>query len=332
MPKLSIIVPIYNGEKYLKKCLDSILAQTYTDFELILVDDGSKDNSLEICREYERLDSRVVVFHKENAGLVAARKSGVSIASGEYIGFVDCDDFINEDMYSQLMGSALSNHADITVSELIVDYSDHSVRPSNLIPSGYYEGIAVSNEIIPKMLTHSGFMNFGIIPGVVVKVFKKEILENALPKVPDIITNGEDVAITAHSFVLAQSVSVIESAAYHYIQYDDSMIHKFNPNRFEHVCNLYNCLINVDNEDYQKQIPLYMSWLIWGVVAECIKKSGYGKQDIRNYVSNILNNEITRKCLNSASRRGLPFKDKIKLFLMKHKMIDLLVVLVGGKR
>ena len=103
MFSLSIIVPIYNGERYLRKCIDSILSQTYTDFELILVDDGSKDSSLEICREYEKNDSRVVVFHKENAGLVAARKSGVSIAKGEYIGFVDCDDYIDDDMYSQLM-------------------------------------------------------------------------------------------------------------------------------------------------------------------------------------------------------------------------------------
>lgn len=323
-------MPIYNGERYLKRCIESILAQTYTDFELILVDDGSQDGSLEICREYERMDSRVVVFHKENAGLVAARKSGVSISSGEYIGFVDCDDFIDKDMYSQLMESALSTHADITVSELVVDYSDHSVHLSNSIPVGYYDEIAVKNEIIPQMLTHSGFLNFGIIPGVVVKVFKKDILERALPKVPDNITIGEDVAITALSFALAKSASVIDSAAYHYVQYDDSMIHKFNPKRFDCVKNLYDCIVSVENESYKKQIPLYMSWMIFGVIAECIKSSGYNRKNTKKYIAAILNDDISRKCIGIADASNLSFKDKTKVFLMKHKMVKLLTVLIRG--
>ena len=93
-PKLSIIVPVYNVEQYLDKCIKSILNQTFKDFELILVDDGSIDNSGEICDEYAKKDSRVKVIHKKNGGLAAARNTGLIIARGDYVGFVDSDDWI----------------------------------------------------------------------------------------------------------------------------------------------------------------------------------------------------------------------------------------------
>lgn len=99
MPTISIIVPVYNVEAYLCRCIDSILAQTFTDFELILVDDGSPDNCSSICDEYAKKDSRIVVVHKENGGLSDARNTGLDIAKGEYIGFVDSDDFIHPQTY-----------------------------------------------------------------------------------------------------------------------------------------------------------------------------------------------------------------------------------------
>lgn len=101
-PEISIIVPVYKVEKYLKKCVDSILNQTFKDFELILVDDGSPDNCGKICDEYAHKDSRVKVIHKENGGLSSARNAGLDIAQGEYIGFVDSDDWIEPDMYEIL--------------------------------------------------------------------------------------------------------------------------------------------------------------------------------------------------------------------------------------
>ncbi|MDT6814838.1 glycosyltransferase, partial [Enterococcus faecium] len=97
MCEISIIVPVYKVEKYLRKCVDSILAQTFTDFEVILVDDGSPDNSGKICDEYAEKDNRVRVIHKENGGLSSARNAGIDVARGKYLGFVDSDDYIDED-------------------------------------------------------------------------------------------------------------------------------------------------------------------------------------------------------------------------------------------
>lgn len=114
MPKISIIVPIYNVEDYLPRCIDSILAQTFSDFELILVDDGSPDNCGEICDEYAKKDDRIVVIHKENGGLADARNAGIAVAKGEYFGFIDSDDWIDPNMYQVLYNIATKNDADIS--------------------------------------------------------------------------------------------------------------------------------------------------------------------------------------------------------------------------
>ena len=115
MPKISIIVPVYNVEKYLRKCVDSILNQTFKDFELILVDDGSTDSSGKICDEYNLKDNRIKVIHKENGGLSSARNAGLDIAQGEYIGFVDSDDWIELDMYEELYKICKENDADVGI-------------------------------------------------------------------------------------------------------------------------------------------------------------------------------------------------------------------------
>ncbi|MVN22043.1 glycosyltransferase [Mucilaginibacter arboris] len=113
--KLSIIVPVYNKSKYINRCIQSILSQTFTDFELILVNDGSTDDSGDRCNFYAILDSRVVVIHQNNHGVSAARNAGLNIARGTYIGFVDCDDEIDPDMYSTLINTAKHYDADISI-------------------------------------------------------------------------------------------------------------------------------------------------------------------------------------------------------------------------
>lgn len=113
MPIISIIVPVYNVEKYLDRCVESILNQTFTDFQLILVDDGSKDKSPAICNRWSQKDKRIKVIHKENAGASAARNEGLKHATGEYVGFVDADDWIARDMYQYLFHLITRHHADV---------------------------------------------------------------------------------------------------------------------------------------------------------------------------------------------------------------------------
>lgn len=123
MPEISIIVPVYNVEKYLKKCIDSIISQTYKNIEIILIDDGSTDKSGEICDEYASNDNRIIVVHKENGGLSSARNAGIDMAQGKYLGFVDSDDYIEKDMYETLYKNLVDNDADISVCGIFNCYN-----------------------------------------------------------------------------------------------------------------------------------------------------------------------------------------------------------------
>ena len=115
MELISVIVPVYKVEKYLRECVDSILAQTYTNLEIILVDDGSPDNCGKICDEYAQNDSRIKVIHQENGGLSAARNAGLDIATGKYIGFVDSDDYAELNMFEELHKRIIENNADLSI-------------------------------------------------------------------------------------------------------------------------------------------------------------------------------------------------------------------------
>ena len=119
MPKVSIIVPVYNVEKYLSKCLDNLINQTLKDIEIICVNDGSKDSSAEILEKYAQKDKRIVVLNQENAGLSAARNNGMDIAKGEYIGFVDSDDWVDPDFYAKLIDAAERHDADVACGSII---------------------------------------------------------------------------------------------------------------------------------------------------------------------------------------------------------------------
>ena len=118
MPKISIIVPVYNVEQYLAECIESIRNQSLTDIEIILVDDGSPDNSGAICDDYARKDDRIRVIHKKNGGLSSARNAGLEVAIGEYIGFVDSDDWVDGEMYEVLYKNAVENQAEIAACNI----------------------------------------------------------------------------------------------------------------------------------------------------------------------------------------------------------------------
>ena len=142
MPLISIIIPVYKVEQFLPKCVDSVLAQTYKNLEIILVDDGSPDNCGKICDEYAKKDARVRVIHQQNKGVSGSRNAGLEIAKGEYIGFVDSDDYIDPDMYEYLYGLITKDNADMAMCNAHEDEGFHSAKlldsPYKLIPVQEY--------------------------------------------------------------------------------------------------------------------------------------------------------------------------------------------------
>ena len=127
MKKISVIVPVYNVERYLKRCIESIINQTYKDLEIILVDDGSTDSSGNICDEYKKIDKRISVIHKKNGGLSDARNEGLKVVTGTYIAFVDSDDFLDLDMYEYMQKNIEKENADIVICGTKIDYDNGKI-------------------------------------------------------------------------------------------------------------------------------------------------------------------------------------------------------------
>lgn len=137
-PIVSVIVPIYNAEQYIDKCLNSLVSQIYKELEIILVDDGSSDGGAELCDKWAKQDGRIRVYHKPNEGLVSARKKGVTEAKGKYVAHVDVDDWIEPEMYEHMVQWAVENNADVVTSGIFRDYKTHSVVEHEGFERGTY--------------------------------------------------------------------------------------------------------------------------------------------------------------------------------------------------
>lgn len=216
---VSVIVPIYNVLEYLEKCISSICCQSYPYLQIILVDDGSTDGSSEICDVYKAKDHRVQVIHKQNGGLVSARKAGLKAARGNYICYVDGDDWIEPDMIGNLYAGMRQTTVGLVISNHFCDANDHNWKVEGKYKSGIYN----TEDLIPTMLYTGVFYEFGIGQFVWAKLFRKDILWDIQMQVDDRITCGEDVAVTYPYILHVQKVCFLEYAGYHYLQRMGSM-------------------------------------------------------------------------------------------------------------
>ena len=231
----SVIVPIYNVEKYLNECIDSILGQTFGDYQLILVDDGSPDNCPAICDDYAKKDNRVLVIHKENQGLVRARETGILAASGKYICWVDGDDFVSKELLEHLYQIIQSyDELDMICFDYNRYYEDRdphlktSNNNNNPTP-GMYDKKRLEQEIYPYMLWDSRkrFVTTLISSSVCYKCFKRELIIAHYCKEPR-LTQGEDTAVVFESLFFANKVFCSDKVLYYYRQLDHSMMHSYD--------------------------------------------------------------------------------------------------------
>lgn len=224
--EVTVIVPIYNVARYLDKCLSSIIGQTYDKLQIILVDDGSTDDSGKICDWYKEQDARVVVIHKANEGLVKARKTGISRATGKYICYVDGDDWIELDLIECLIADMERTEADLVVSGYYCNTEGGSQKIQGRLETGLYD----AGAIIPVMLYTGEFYEFGISQFVWAKLFRKDILWNVQVQVDDRIFCGEDVAVTYPYILQTHKIYHSDYVGYHYRQRMDSMTNRFDVN------------------------------------------------------------------------------------------------------
>jgi len=218
--EVSVIVPVYNAENYIEFCIKSLLQQSENSMEIILVDDGSRDNSLEICRQFERTYSNVHVIHQENAGVTEARYIGILASEGKYISFVDADDWVEAEYVKSMLNEARLYEVDAVLGNLYLNFEQNNeqVKEKNRLRIGLYAGEKLQNELYTNMMWYQSRTDFvfGILQYLPAKLYRKQVIENTLEALDRSIYDAEDVVCTFSLLLDAKRVYVSDTCYYHY--------------------------------------------------------------------------------------------------------------------
>ena len=276
MKKVSIIIPIYNTEKYLEKCLSSVCCQTYKNLEIICINDGSTDRSGEIAEKFAKKDSRIILKHQKNSGESAARNIGLQLASGEYIGFIDCDDWIEEDMYDSLVKELENENADIAVSGWYKDKEYESIRIKN--EKEITEKSFSGEKFLEYLYERDSYREFAYMWD---KLYKRKLFYDENGEMILFDTNlrlGGDVLCLGRIALNVKKAVYLNRAFYHYIQREDSGCHSENISKRIDWLKAYIELINIfyDKRIKEDIIALLKRFLVYhsAVVYEMSYKQG----------------------------------------------------------
>lgn len=319
MAKVSIIVPVYNAEYYLAKCVDSILSQTLTDIELILVDDGSKDSSGHICDDYAARDSRVKVIHQANQGASTARNNGLSAANGDFIGFVDSDDYIHPNMFEEMFTAALCDDCDIAMCDALTVYDDGTTEPDTI---NQLKGNVVlkKEDLSPNLLLEMAGAAWRCI-------YSKKILDFHNIIFPKEMKFSEDRVFNILAFGFSNKITYIKKPFYYRYVNKHSVVHRFHSDYFECFktakIKTEDALESAwDNCDSYKNA--YISQFLQGALMSInnyyYKTSTLSHKDRKKAVVTLCNDSVLQNAIKA--KRNLNLKEK----LIRNKNYNLLIL------
>ncbi len=330
-PLLSVIVPVYNTEKYLEECLESILDQTFVNYEILLVDDGSTDNSGEICDAYAEKYNFIRVIHKKNAGIANTRKTGFLAARGKYISYVDSDKTIDPAMYAHMITQAQTHHADIVLCNILLDMGTKKKIRSNRVKSGFYNKAKLQTQIYPHMLFGGENGTPGVIPSLCNKIIKRNMLEKVLLATEDSISFGEDALCSFPCLLDAERVYVCDEPFYHYRMVETSVTHVYDPqliHKFILLIELLDQAFTQRRFDGKKQMDYYTVRFSLDIIRNELL---YNKQlDLKQrmqVVYHYLEHPRIAQALEQIAPDQFEQNNAIKINLMRKKKITLLFIL-----
>lgn len=328
---VSVIIPVYNCEEYLNECIDSLLCQSYPNIEIILVNDGSKDGSAEICNAYGNLRPNIHVYHQNNQGAAAARKTGLTQASGDYFLFVDADDWVEPDFVQNLVLPALESGADIVSGCLTYSTPEGKSVWKQHLPCGFYGRNQLEQTIFPTMLSAAPYYTAGVSPNMCGKLFKREIALNNISTLDTGLLLGEDGYFTYACLLDCRSICIVSEAEYIYRQNASSATQKFNPKLLEEGTRLkalYGKLSAEKQWESAHQLDEYMAYISSGVVVKMLKAPGIPYREKKQQLSDYVNAVFPHGILRRLDSKNLSLKNKSKLFLVQHRLFFLLWVII----
>lgn len=336
-PLISIIVPVYNVEKYLDRCINSLLAQTYENYEVILIDDGSTDTSGEICDSWKEKDCRIRVVHKKNAGLGYARNSGLELVLGEYVIFVDSDDFVEKEMLEQMLFHLKKTGADTCYCSFQY-YSNEKNRviSKEIVQAGVFSGKDVLLNIIGAEPENK-------------KDSKKEMSVCACLFSAEIIRNNrlkfksereyicEDLPFDIEYLQKAEKVIIIDKPFYNYCINESSLTHRYYPDRIHREIKLYQYVCDALKNVYkEREYELRYSKLFLGRIRNCIiqevKDSNNSVGEIIRNIRDVTKNSVVEQVIREYPIKKGPIKQKVFNICLKYKAALILYLLVLSKR
>lgn len=308
MPKISVIVPVYNSEKVVNRCIDSILKQTYSDFELILINDGSKDKSIDILKDYEKKDLRIRVIDNENNGVSETRNIGINEAKGDYIQFVDSDDYIDEDMLKESLEQLEKNSVDIVMSGIYLDIEKNGVANSST-QTYEYKFANNNTEIVENVLTRLGGT---YINSPINKLYKRSIIKENNIYMNKEIDLGEDLLFNLEYLKHCNSIIFGDKCYYHYcMRAEENLTAKYRDNKLDLMKILYDkCMeflnkYEASGEKIRELNSIYIKWMYSAFIDLHNKSCPYKYKDKIKFIKKYTD-EDKEIVLNSTSN-GLVF-------------------------
>ena len=315
MARLSVIVPVFNTRQYLDECISSILGQSFGDFELILVDDGSSDDSLSICRSYESRDDRVKVIHQENQGQMVATRNGVDAASGDYLSFIDSDDYIRQGMYDPDI---------VTIAGCSFGTRRMKSYADKLEP-GFYDRKAIESYIIPNMFSnHSLYGQRGIHSSKALKLFRRQLFSEVIHSVPSDVQMGEDLLCTYTCVVKASSISILprDKVGYMYRLNQSSVSWVYKKDLFARsmkLCNSLRSIPEVRHDDrFQREMDYEVCFFtINAYYNEYLMKNDRTRAQRRETVSRMLSSPEFTDAVSRIRMKEVRNPNRMLLGLMR---------------
>ena len=326
MYKVSVIIPVYNAEKYLKKCIDSVLSQTLKEIEIILVNDGSTDKSGIICDEYAAKYQNIKVFHQNNMGASTARNVALNAATGEYIGFVDSDDYISNDMYKQLYDIANTKQIDIVTCNFNYVKNDLVTQGKVVLPE---------NEVIDqeKIRTLVSTANKNHLLWFAVKsIYKSSIIKENNILYHEELTSGDETPFVLECLLCAKTMYYINVAHYFYVQSPNSITRiKYKENLLDKLQNLYSVkdkiYIKYGIDTYRDDMDRYtMEHTIPMLISNELTHKEKLFRKIKTY-KKIRNSEMVKRAFSTVSIKIIESKLKYLALLLKWRMYIILALL-----
>lgn len=323
MPRISIIVPVYKAEKYLNACIDSILKQTYEDFELILIDDGSPDRCPMVCDDYALKDKRVKVIHQKNSGVAVARNNGLEIATGEYITFVDSDDYIDPVMYERMLEVINEYGCEVVMCDCMKEFQNHTEIYTHHIRGGFYDKDQLIKEYYPHLLIMPNIEYPATISNWLC-LFKSSIRNKVHLYYEPGIRFSEDWIFGAKLMMNVNSFYYMKGQVYyHYRMNEQSVTHSFVLDKWNDYCKLYECIkrdfSNISCYDFAEQIDKVLLFLVYNAVGDLIRTREIETLKKITKIKEILNDRAVREMFNNLNIWKLPISVKLKIQTLCYK-------------